>query len=194
MDMGWGVTYQETYSHLLQEWLNEHGRRTGLGDGRRFEVLNFAVAAYSPLQRLESFRRKALAFHPDLVVFSATMLDLRLMEIHLCDALRSGADLTYDFVKSILDRAGVRPEEYRVDGEGRLVSKDQIKAKLRPYYWELYDATLGALAGECRAAGDAARGRDRPPRGQGRRAAGPGRAGCPAEGHRRPPRPARLST
>ena len=22
MDMGWGVTYQETYSHLLQEWLN----------------------------------------------------------------------------------------------------------------------------------------------------------------------------
>jgi len=27
MDMGWGVTYQETYSHLLEEWLNEHGRR-----------------------------------------------------------------------------------------------------------------------------------------------------------------------
>jgi hypothetical protein len=153
MDMGWGVTYQETYSHLLQEWLNEHDRRQGLDGDRRFEVLNFAVAAYSPLQRLETFRRKARGFHPDLVVYSATMLDLRLMEIHLCDALRSGADLTYDFVKATLDRAGVRPEDYQVDGEGRLVFKDQIKAKLRPYYWELYDATLGALAGECRAVG-----------------------------------------
>ena len=153
MDMGWGVTYQETYSHLLQEWLNEHGRRLGIGGDRRFEVLNFAVAAYSPLQRLESFRRKAQAFRPDLVIFSATMLDLRLMEIHLCDTLRSRADLTYDFVKSTLDRAGVRPEEYQVDPEERLVFKDQIKAKLRPYYWEIYDATLGALAGECRAAG-----------------------------------------
>ncbi len=40
-----------------------------------------------------------------------------------------------------------------MDGEGKLVFKDQIKAKLRPHYWELYDATLGALAGECRAAG-----------------------------------------
>ena len=30
MDMGWGVTYQETYSHQLEEWLNEHGRRRGL--------------------------------------------------------------------------------------------------------------------------------------------------------------------
>jgi hypothetical protein len=153
MDMGWGVTYQETYSHLMQDWLNQHGRRLGVEGDRRFEVLNFAVAAYSPLQRLETFRRKARQFHPDLVIYSATMLDLRLMEIHLCDAIRSRVDLTYDFVKDTLDRAGVRPEEYQVDGEGRLVFKDQIKAKLRLHSWELYDATLGALAGECRAAG-----------------------------------------
>ena len=64
MDMGWGVTYQETYSHQLEEWLNRHGRRQGIDSGRRFEVLNFAVAAYSPLQRLETLRRKALAFQP----------------------------------------------------------------------------------------------------------------------------------
>ena len=66
-------------------------RRQGPERDRRFEVLNFAVAAYSPLQRLETLRRKALAFHPDLVIYSATMLDLRLMEIHLCDAFRDRA-------------------------------------------------------------------------------------------------------
>ena len=34
----------------------------GSAHPRRFEVLNFAVAAYSPLQRLETLRRKVLAF------------------------------------------------------------------------------------------------------------------------------------
>jgi hypothetical protein len=153
LDMGWGVTFQETYSHQLEEWLNSHGRRRGIDPGRRFEVLNFAVAAYSPLQRLETLRRKALSFHPDLVIYSATMLDLRLMEIHLCDALRTHADLTYDFVKAAFDKAGVSTDQFLVDGEGKLVFKDQIKARMRPHYWDLYDATLGALAGTCRSAG-----------------------------------------
>ena len=30
MDMGWGVTYQETYGHLLEDWLNAHAGRQGL--------------------------------------------------------------------------------------------------------------------------------------------------------------------
>jgi hypothetical protein len=153
MDMGWGVTYQETYSHQLEEWLDQHADRHGLVAGRKFEVLNFAVAAYSPLQRLETLRRKAMQFEPDLVIYSATMLDLRLMEIHLCDALRNRADLTYDFLRAALDRAGIGPEDLQVDTEGRLVSKEQIKEKLRPLYWELYDASLGELAAVCRAAG-----------------------------------------
>jgi hypothetical protein len=153
MDMGWGVTYQETYCHQLQEWLNRHARRQGVADQRRFEVLNFAVAAYSPLQRLETLRRKVLAFHPDLVIFSATLLDLRLTEIHLCDILREKADPTYEFVKTIINRAGVRPDDLLVSGEGRLVYKERIKSRLQAHYWDLYDATLAALAGECRSAG-----------------------------------------
>ena len=58
LDMGWGVTFAETYSHQFQEWLNWHPA-AGFLDRTRYEVLNFAVAAYSPLQRLETFRRKA---------------------------------------------------------------------------------------------------------------------------------------
>jgi hypothetical protein len=153
LDMGWGVTFQETYSHQLEEWLNWHGRVRGNGSPWRYEVLNFAVAAYSPLQRLETLRRKALEFHPDLVIYSATMLDLRLMEIHLCDALRTRADLTYDFVKAALAQAEVGPDQFVVDGQGKLVFKDQIKSRMRSHYWDLYDATIGALAGECRSAG-----------------------------------------
>jgi hypothetical protein len=152
IDMGWGVKYQDDYAYQLEGWLNTHAQRQGFASKRKFEVLNFAVAAYSPLQRLESFRRKAKDFKPDLVIFSSTMLDSRLAEIHLCDAFRIQADLTYDFVKDVVARAGVTEGERQLDSRGELKGKDSIKRKLEPYYWELYDDVVTTVAADCRAA------------------------------------------
>ena len=151
MDMGWGIGTEETYVNLLEDWLNAHAARRGLS--RRFQVLNFAVAAYSPLQRLESYRRKAREFHPDMVIYSATMLDTRLMEIHLCDLFRGHSDLGFDFVRSTIAAAGLTDEDLRTDEEDRLVYKDLVKQKLRDHYWPLYDEAIGELAAECRADG-----------------------------------------
>jgi hypothetical protein len=153
MDMGWGVRYQDTYINRLQDWLNARAMAPGPGRPRRYEVLNFAVAAYSPLQRLEALRRKVMAFRPDLVVYSATTLDVRLTEIHLCDMLEIRADLKYDFVREALDRAGVVEADVRVDRRGILVDKPRLKRKLSSSYWGIYDRALGAIAAECRAAG-----------------------------------------
>ncbi len=105
MDMGWGVKYQDTYANRLQDWLTARASEKGSAGPRRFEVLNFAVAAYSPLQRLETLRRRVLAFRPDMVIYSATTLDDRLTEIHLCDMLPKGVDLQYDFVKEMMTEA-----------------------------------------------------------------------------------------
>ncbi len=153
MDMGWGVKCEDTYANQLQTWLNAHAAHRGFASDRRFEVLNFAVAAYSPLQRLESFRRKARAFKPDLVIFSSTLLDVRLTEIHLCDMFRTKSDPTYDFLRELIARAGIDQSDQYVNPKGDLVYKERIKAKLAPYYWELYDSTVGALAAECRSSG-----------------------------------------
>jgi hypothetical protein len=152
MDMGWGVKSSDTYINQLEDWLETHASRRGLSPERGFEVLNFAVAAYSPMQRLDALRRKVLAFHPDLVIYSATTLDTRLMEIHLCEMLRKGVDLKYDFVRQAAALAAIDDDDVRVDAERRLVNKDRLKCKLRPFYWWLYDLTLGAIAAECRAA------------------------------------------
>ncbi|MBV8230327.1 MAG: SGNH/GDSL hydrolase family protein [Planctomycetaceae bacterium] len=151
MDMGWGVGADEMYVNLLEDWLNLHAERLGLG--RRFEVLNFAVAAYSPMQRLEAYRRKARQFHPDLVIYSATMLDVRLLEIHLCDMLQARVDLRYDFVREAVAAAGITAADLALDSKERLLHKDDIKRKLRPFYWSIYDDTMGTLAADCRAAG-----------------------------------------
>jgi hypothetical protein len=153
MDMGWGIGTSDTYVNLLEDWLNAHAATRGLGTGRRFEVLNFAVAAYSPLQRLEAFRRKVKAFKPDMVLYSATMLDTRLMEIHLCDLFRAKAELRYDFLDRAVADAGLSAEDLRIDADEKLAHKETVKKKLRPFYWPIYDATLGTLAADCRSEG-----------------------------------------
>ena len=153
MDMGWGVAHQNTYINRFEDWLNAEAVEPAPGGPRRFEVLNFAVAAYSPLQRLETLRRKVLTFKPDLVIYSATTLDTRLMEIHLCDLLRKRVDLTYDFVREEIGRTGIVADDVDVDSDGQLLHKQRLKRKLRSAYWGLYDRTLGAIAAECRSAG-----------------------------------------
>jgi len=153
IDMGWGVKYQDSYINQLEEWLNTHSVRQRLDPPRRFEVLNFAVAAYSPMQRLDTLRRKVMAFHPDLVIYSATTLDIRLMEIHLCDMLRKHVDLKYEFLREVTSLAGVNDDDLRTDSAGEMINKGRLKRKLRPYYWGVYDRTLGAIAAECRNSG-----------------------------------------
>jgi hypothetical protein len=153
IEMGWGVRYQDTYVNQLEEWLNSHSARLGVGRARRFEVLNFGVAAYSPMQRLETLRDKVLQFHPDLVIYSATTLDIRLTEIHLCDMMRNNVDLKYAFLHQMAELAAVEPEDLRVNSDGEMINKSRLKRKLRPFYWALYDKTMQAIAADCRVAG-----------------------------------------
>ena len=120
-------------------------------------MLNFAVAAYSPLQRLEAFRRKALAFEPDLVLYSATMLDIRLMEIHsaTCSSGRLDLHLRLPPRRGRRRRDRRRRPAARRRRQARRTRTRSRRSSGRSY-WALYDATLGALAADCRSAGVAA--------------------------------------
>ena len=151
IDMGWGVGTDETYENRLETWLNTHAARRGLP--RRFEILNFAVAAYGPAQRLEAFRRRALGFDPDLVLYSATMLDPRLLEIHLCGLLQGKVDPTYDFLRRAIADARLEPGDLRRDAKGELVRKEAVKAKLKLVLWPAISAAFGTIAEDCRLAG-----------------------------------------
>lgn len=148
IDMGWGVGDDETYENLLEDWLNDHARRRGID--RRFEVLNFAVAAYGPLQRYALLSRKVEAFAPDLVLYSATTLDARLLEIHLTGLLMRKVDPTYAFLKAAIADAGITDEDKRTGPDRQYVHKDAVKLKVRAHFWPILDAALAALAGECR--------------------------------------------
>ncbi len=144
MDMGWGVGTDDTYENKLEDWLNAHAAKRGIA--RRFEVVNFAMAAYSPLHRLESFHSKALAYKPDLVVYSATMLDSRLLEIHVRNAIVEGIDLIYPFLKSSIAEMNIS----QVDRTG---NKDTLKAKVRPHLESINESAIASLTSMCRSEG-----------------------------------------
>ena len=148
IDMGWGVATLDTYENLLEGWLNAEASRRGMA--RRFEVLNFAVAAYGPVQRYDVFHRKALAYRPDLVLFSSTMLDPRLVEIHLGGLIRNDVDLKYDFFRRATVDAGVDVDRERKSGWAGLDRRGGYKARVKARYWTFADAVLGALAADCR--------------------------------------------
>ncbi len=153
MDMGWGVKYQDTYINQLEEWLNAHSVRLGLVAAAAVRGAQLRRGGLQPDAAARDAARKVMAFHPDLVIYSATTLDIRLMEIHLCDMLRKNVDLKYDFLREAAALAAVDHDDLRVDSEGEMINKARLKRKLRPYYWGLYDKTLGAIAAECRTAG-----------------------------------------
>lgn len=151
IDMGWGVRTDETYENRLEDWLNHYARARGLQ--RRFEVINFACAAYGPAQRVESYRRKAAAFDPDLVLYSVTTLDPRLSQIHICQLLAHRVRSMPAYVREVIDRAGLSAEDLTLGPDGDLRDKGGVKEKLAPGLGALGDGALGLLAAQCRAAG-----------------------------------------
>jgi hypothetical protein len=151
IDMGWGVATASTYENRLEDWLNAEAARRGVS--RRFEVLNFAVVAYGPAQRYDVFCRKALAFAPDLVLYSSTMLDPRLVEIHLGGLIKNRVDLKYDFFREAVAEAGIDPARERSDAWAELDRRGGFKARVKDHYWTFADAVLGTLAADCRSLG-----------------------------------------
>lgn len=154
IDMGWGVASDETYENRLEDWLNGHAARRGLT--RRFEVLNFSMAAYGPVQRVEAFRRKAAGFRPDLVLYSGTMLDDRLTQIHLCDLLTEQVEVGaggYGFIREALTSGGLDAAALTRGPNGQLVQKERIKAIVQGQFERIVSGTLGLLEAECRGRG-----------------------------------------
>ncbi len=66
---GWGLTDEETYSRRMQSLLQKY-----VGDGRKVEVINAGVNAWSYPQMLVYLREYGLRYHPDYVMLAEANL------------------------------------------------------------------------------------------------------------------------
>jgi D-alanyl-lipoteichoic acid acyltransferase DltB (MBOAT superfamily) len=119
---GLGLPQDQRFESLLEERLN--AQQTG-DRGESFEILNFGMRAYSPVQRLMSFEEKALPFEPDAVIYGAGLVDTW-VDYH-ASMIRRGVSMPYPFLDEINRKAGV----------DKSMSQAELERRLAPYGQEI---------------------------------------------------------
>ena len=114
--MGYGVDDDETFDAILEGRLNSGTS----GASPRYEVLNFAVDGYTPLQELFQLETRDLEFKPNAVLYVAHYGAPHRTALHLVDMVRTGVPIPYPELNDILKRAGVGHGIGRFEGEQRI--------------------------------------------------------------------------
>ena len=136
--MGSGVPNDATFEALLEERWNADSAA-----GRRFEILNFAVGGFSPMQRMGSLEERALAFDPDLALYIAHENEAFRIERHLVTARQRGIEIPYPELREILARAELSDE---------MTDQDYERA-IEPLRREILGWTYARIAATCKARG-----------------------------------------
>ena len=189
IDMGWGVATPDTYENLLEAWLNaEAVRRQILAGGSRSSTSRWPPTA--PVQRYEAFHRKALAYRPrPRPDCSSTMLDPRLLEIHLGGLIKNRRRPQVRLLPPGRRRGRAStPTASGPGGWAELRPPGRLQGPVKDHYWIFADAVLGALAADCRSLRPPPRRPPDPPRQPRRRQRRPGPRRRPPASDRRPPR------
>jgi hypothetical protein len=117
--MGLGVEDNEGFEWLLEDQLNwEHAGEPYA----RYEILDFAVPGYSPLQDLIVFEQKALSFQPNAIFYMGHQREEESVVGYLADRLSVGAELPYEDMMAFANAAGIEPG----------TSKDEAIRRLTP--------------------------------------------------------------
>jgi hypothetical protein len=115
--MGWGVEANESFESLLEAGLNASDELPPAN----YEVLNFGVPGYFPLQ-LVPLLDKTLEFEPDAVVYVATGRELSRTIEYLADVAIAGIEIPYAYLRDVVANAEVTQQTDRTTALKRLAS------------------------------------------------------------------------
>ncbi|MGQ0721342.1 MAG: hypothetical protein ACT4PE_07175 [Candidatus Eiseniibacteriota bacterium] len=135
--MGSGVADRETFEALLEDRLN---RENAGAPHRSWEILNFAVGGWGDLHAPFVLEQRALAFHPDAVIYVGhPRNEVRVLH-HLAVTIHEGVELPHPALREFADRVGA--------AAGMPVA--EIENRLRPLGGEVNAWALRRLADLCR--------------------------------------------
>ena len=106
--MGNGVADDETFENLLETRLNAAALLPG---GRRVEVLNFGVDAYSLPQQVALLEDRVLAFSPDVIIATHYHQNRMMTSAYLIKLVTRGIAPTDKRIARLLDEAGLNGAE-----------------------------------------------------------------------------------
>ncbi|PYV37444.1 MAG: hypothetical protein DMG06_28030 [Acidobacteria bacterium] len=101
--MGWGVQDSETFESLLEERLN---RENSKGPYAKYEILNFAVPGYQPLQQVMTLEN-AFSFQPSAVFYVAAGREAQRCSVYLAEVIRKRIYVPYEYLREIARKARI---------------------------------------------------------------------------------------
>lgn len=102
--MGWGVADGQTFEALVEDRLNREDDLHA-----NYEILNFGVQGYQPLQQLVSLE-KAFEFEPNAIFYVATGREISRATRYLFEAVQKNVDIPFKPLRDIVARAGLTRE------------------------------------------------------------------------------------
>jgi hypothetical protein len=112
--MGYGVADNEDFGALLEDRLN----RENTGDAyAKYEILNFAVPGYSPIQNLMILEQKAITFQPNSLFYIAHQREEEAAVMYLADRISADANLPYPDLINIAHRVGAEAGVTKIEAE-----------------------------------------------------------------------------
>jgi len=132
--VGWGVEYDQGFEPRLETLLNANPPSTGT----HYEVLNFSVDGYVPVQRLIALDEHAWQFQPDAVIFEAGPPDASVGRFaHMA---QMGRTSPYPEINAIIAAAGVTSG----------MEREEIERRLEPHRYELLGHIYDRFVAACR--------------------------------------------
>ena len=114
--MGTGVEDDQVFDRVVEDRLNAEHDST---DGTRYEILNFSVGGYGPVQRLADLDRRVLDFDFDVLAVEGVD-DIYWVTKDLIDATHEGLDVPYPYLKQVMSDVGFTKEMSEGEGIQRL--------------------------------------------------------------------------
>lgn len=136
--VGSGVGDGENFESIMEARLNRDDT-----DERhsRFEILNFAVGGYGPLEQVVVLEKKVLGFQPNVVLYAAHDSDEERAVAHLAKAVFRGASIPYSELRDIAKVAAGASSE------------DAAAARLKPFGRDIVSWAYRHMASRCVASG-----------------------------------------
>jgi lysophospholipase L1-like esterase len=115
---GYRVKPAERFEARIEDRLNLEIRQI---TGKPFEIWNYSVDGYRMTQLLDVAVSKAAAFEPDAYLLTLTEVTVHPnWGSHLAKLVRDGTDLKYDFLRRVVEQAGIRPDDDPAVAEAKL--------------------------------------------------------------------------
>ncbi|MFN8548521.1 MAG: SGNH/GDSL hydrolase family protein [Candidatus Eisenbacteria bacterium] len=138
--MGSSVEADSMFEKLTEDHLNQEATSSG---APKYELLNFAIAGYSPLHILYQFEHKVLGFDPNLVIYFGHSNDLDHAQRQCTRMVLKEVETPYPAVRELVARAGIRP------GMG----SHESTRRMRPHDSELLTLIYARIVSDCRERG-----------------------------------------